>query len=217
MTAADLDAVQERRGQAAAPVAVTEPMADKVADCLTAAFDKDPVMNYFLRPDDKRWAARRIIMNMQLANYRANGIAVAASDASCAALWAKPGESADGGMGLIRQLALLPRMIRICGLKRLPRIIKVMDVLEEHHPKDPDHYYLFMLGVDPRFQGQGLGSTILEATLQMVDRDGLPAYLENSNPKNTRLYERYGFKVIRDVEIAPGGLILQPMWRDAQN
>ncbi len=213
----DHDAIHARRQSASAPVAVTDVMAAPVIESLTDAFDSDPVMNWFLRSDVKRRASRRMIIEMQVAAYRQNGLALAADDGSCAALWAKPGVAADGGMGIIRQLSLLPRMIRICGLGRMPRLIKVMDALEQHHPKDPEHYYLFMIGVNPQHQGQGLGSSLLAATLALVDADGKPAYLENSNPKNTPLYERHGFKTIGEIQFGgTDGPVLVPMWREGK-
>ena len=61
----------------------------------------------------------------------------------------------------------------------------------------------------------GLGSALLEATLARIDETDVPAYLENSNPKNTRLYERHGFE--RRKNIAPSGAPpLIAMWRSAR-
>ncbi len=76
--------------------------------------------------------------------------------------------------------------------------------MEKHHPHDP-HYYLAFIATAPRFQGMGLGSAILESNLaKRIDATGQPpAYLENSNPKNTRLYERNGF-VARQEHLAAG-------------
>ena len=86
------------------------------------------------------------------------------------------------------------------------------DAMEKHHPTK-HHYYLSFVAVAPRLQGMGLGSAILEATLKQADAKGWPAYLENSNPKNTRLYERHGF--VARPSIAPKGAPpLLPMWRD---
>ncbi len=211
----DQGAIHERRQSAGAPVLITDAMVAPVVETLTNSFFADPVMSWFLRSDEGKRAGLQTIIQMQLANYRANGMALAAADASCAALWGKPGMVADGGMGIIRQLSLLPRMIRICGFGRVSRIIEVMDAVEKNHPKEPEHYYLFMLGVDSGFQGQGLGSSLLAATLDMVDREGVPAYLENSNPKNTRLYERHGFKARTEIKFSGDGPVLLPMWRDA--
>ena len=86
------------------------------------------------------------------------------------------------------------------------------DAMEKHHPHD-DHYYLAFVAVAPRFQGMGLGSAVLEATLKRADETHMPAYLENSNPKNTRLYERAGF--VTQKNISPNGAPpLMAMWRE---
>lgn len=85
------------------------------------------------------------------------------------------------------------------------------DAMEKHHPHER-HFYLAFIAVAPRLQGMGLGSAMLDATLKRVDEAGLPAYLENSNPKNTALYTRHGF--VRRKDIAPAGAPqLIAMWR----
>ena len=54
---------------------------------------------------------------------------------------------------------------------------------------------------------------MLEATVKRVDEIGVPAYLENSNPRNTKLYERAGFAARKDI--APAGAPpLIAMWRE---
>jgi len=148
--------------------------------------------------------------------YRQGGWAIAASDGSCATLWAKPEKRETASLGLMQQLRLFPRLLQMTGWRRLPRILKVMSTVDENHPKEPEHYYLFMIGVNPDFQGQGLGSSILSTALERVDREGLPAYLENSNPMNTPLYERHGFKVMKRIKFEPDGPPLWLMWRDAR-
>src|SRR5208283_617616 len=88
------------------------------------------------------------------------------------------------------------------------------DAMERNHPKER-HFYLSFIAVAPRLQGLGLGSAVLEATLARVDAAGMPAYLENSNPKNTRLYERHGFVVRKSISPA-GAPPLLAMWREAK-
>lgn len=55
-------------------------------------------------------------------------------------------------------------------------------------------WYLGAVGVMPNRQGQGLGSALLASMLKRCDRQGLPAYLESSNPDNVSFYARLGFK-----------------------
>jgi len=211
---ADYEARHARRDAAANPVPVSDEINSTVANTLSAAFAADPVMDWFLRDDAGRDVARRMLIDLVLPQYCERGWAVAAEDGSCATLWGKPGVGASPS--IFQQLRMMPRLWRMCTRRRLGRVFKVMGALEKNHPKKPNHYYLFMIGVNPIFQGQGLGSSILDATLSKVDVEGMPAYLENSNPKNTPLYERHGFKTIQEIKFEPDGPSLWPMWREAK-
>lgn len=52
--------------------------------------------------------------------------------------------------------------------------------------------HLGMLGVDPRLQGTGLGSALLELVADMADADGVGAYVECCGAKNEGFYARGG-------------------------
>jgi ribosomal-protein-alanine N-acetyltransferase len=54
------------------------------------------------------------------------------------------------------------------------------------------------IGVDPRWQGQGIGKLLLEALLKCADEAGAPVFLEvrTDNTTAIRLYEKYGFEQI---------------------
>ena len=88
------------------------------------------------------------------------------------------------------------------------------DAMEKNHPQEK-HFYLAFIAVAPRLQGLGLGGALLDATLKRADAARMPAYLENSNPKNTRLYERAGFVTGKSIS-PPGAPPLIAMWRDAR-
>jgi len=213
----DIDAVHARRAGAAAPVEVSEELRKPVAKTLSLAFKDDPVLGWFIRDDEGRDLVRDAMIGRMVAGYMKTGWAIAAPDAACVALWAKPGHRAKKA-SLIDQLKMIPQLRQMTGsLFRIPRVLEVMSAMDTHHPKEPDHYYLHMIGVHPEFHGQGLGSTILATALEHVDGEGMPAYLENSNPRNMPLYERHGFKVIGEMSFGGGkGPKMWPMWRDAQ-
>lgn len=82
------------------------------------------------------------------------------------------------------------------------------------HPTDRAHEYLWMLGVHPSHQGRGLGSALLRHVLDRLDREGRAAYLEASNPRSARLYERLGFTHADRPLDLPDGPRMWPMWRD---
>ena len=64
-----------------------------------------------------------------------------------------------------------------------------------------DAWYLEYLAVDPSKQGLGLGSSILKESLKVIDEAGEAAYLESSNPQNMSLYERFGFRFLKKIQI----------------
>jgi ribosomal protein S18 acetylase RimI-like enzyme len=74
--------------------------------------------------------------------------------------------------------------------------------VEPHHFPDP-HAYLFVLGVEPELQGRGIGAALLRAFCDRADVDGLPCWLETDKESSVRLYQRHGFEVVREIDVAP--------------
>jgi ribosomal protein S18 acetylase RimI-like enzyme len=83
------------------------------------------------------------------------------------------------------------------------KISTVMAVLEqmEHHQPDEPHWHLPLIGVDPSKQGNGYGSSLLQYGLELIDRQGSIAYLENTNPANRSIYERHGFEELGVIQV----------------
>lgn len=96
----------------------------------------------------------------------------------------------------------------------LARLGALNEVMERHHPTEP-HWYLSAVAVEPSRRGEGIGTRLLDATIGLADADGLPAYLESSNPRNVPLYERFGFRTTATIDLPGGGPPLVLMWRDA--
>src|SRR4030095_13623329 len=67
------------------------------------------------------------------------------------------------------------------------------------HPDGP-HWYLPMIGVDPAHQNKGIGAVLLRHALDRCDREGLPPYLESTNPRNISLYLRNGFVAVGEIQ-----------------
>ena len=79
------------------------------------------------------------------------------------------------------------------------------------HP-DETHWYLPMIGVDPSRQSCGVGSALMQHALARSDHEGLHAYLESSNPANLSLYERQGFEILGEIQVADSPVVT-PMLR----
>ena len=61
---------------------------------------------------------------------------------------------------------------------------------------DMPHYYLGVLAVRPRFQGMGIGKALIQAFIDLSDRDSRSQgiSLETASPSNLGLYGRLGFQ-----------------------
>jgi GNAT superfamily N-acetyltransferase len=90
---------------------------------------------------------------------------------------------------------------------------KVLTAMEKVHPREP-HYYLETLGTRRAVQGKGVGSAVMSLVLERCDQEGVPAYLESSNPRNIPFYARHGFEVRDPVPLPAGAPVLTPMWRE---
>ena len=94
---------------------------------------------------------------------------------------------------------------------RLADMMQVFEQMDRFHPTDPC-WYLPLIGVDPAHQGRGCGSALLRYALARCDRDGMPAYLESSNPRNVPLYLRHGFEIIGNIQVGSSPTLV-PMLR----
>jgi len=197
---------------AAKPRRATEADAVSLSRLFAAAFQTDPVFDWIARPGHKRAQALEQFF-FWLLKTRAIPFGETWMSEGVAAAWLPPGAPASPG-GFFEQLRLMPMFVRLCGFPRLARGSAMGDAMEKNHPHEK-HFYLAFIAVAPRLQGMGLGATMMEAILKRIDESGAPAYLENSNPKNTRLYERFGFITHRNIA-PPGAPPLIAMWRPGQ-
>lgn len=180
-----------------------------LAGALTRAFADDPVTRWVYggEPATTRWSQR--FFAWQLERLLPQDVSWTTADgAGGAALWALPDqwrESARETLGLVRQTfrGVLPR---------LPRILRGLGQVEVRHPSER-HLYLAVLGVDPQRQGQGVGSQLIRAGLDLCDREHLPAYLETGKEQNLAFYGRHGFTVVDRLEL-PKGPPVWFLWRE---
>lgn len=179
-----------------------------VMDILSLAFSTDPCVRYIFPTAVAYLAHYRRLATAMAGAALAAGTAWVADGDGAAALWLPPGVHGDGeAIGALVGETVAP--------EKLATLAEVGEQMDRCHPEAP-HWYLPLIGVDPSRQGQGLGSALLKAGLARCDQDGLPAYLESSNPKNVPLYERHGFEVIGLIQ--PGDYPpLVPMLRPARH
>jgi GNAT superfamily N-acetyltransferase len=203
------------RAAAAAPSVAQARHLDAAVAVLARAFDADPVTDWFLRADARRPQALRGMFTGILGGWvLALGQTYLAADGGACAVFLPPDPEPEAhGAGY--WLGLAANILPATGAARLGRGLRLIHTMHRHHPVRPLHYYLWFLGVAPERAGHGVGATLLDAVLTRYDREGVPTYLENSNPRNRRFYERLGYRSRGEYRPVFGGPPLDPMWREA--
>jgi len=172
----------------------------RAVSTLTLAFASDPVVRWVWQ-DPHRYAAYwpRFIEAFAGRAFE-SGTAHGVEGLAAVALWLPPGVGIDEKT----ITAVLDESVAASARVDVDGLFEQMDGF---HPTF-DHWYLPLAGVDPPAQGRGLGSSLLRHALETCDRDGVPAYLEATAPRNRDLYARHGFKEIGVIQ--EGGS--PPMW-----
>ncbi len=184
-----------------------------VAKAMANAFYDDPVVGPWCMPDESR-RMQRLERTFELflrSVYLAHDECYTTEGLVGGAFWLPPNTWEVKGFDQLRLVARLAQIHR----RGVARILQVMGFIEQKHPHEP-HYYLQFLGVEPDWQGRGIGSGLLRPVLELCDRDGTPAYLEASSERNRALYERHGFEVVEEIRLPAGGPPMWRMWREAQ-
>jgi GNAT superfamily N-acetyltransferase len=163
-----------------------------VIGVITLAFSTDPMARWAFGDTRTYLAVMPTFVRAFGGNGLAHGATHLAEGGWAAAMWLPPGVQPDAET----MMALTEEHVR---KDRLEDMMQVFTQMEKYHPAD-DCWYLPLIGVDPSCQGRGYGSALLRHALQACDRDGLPAYLESSNPRNVPLYERHGFEALGAIQ-----------------
>jgi GNAT superfamily N-acetyltransferase len=183
----------------------TERNVDGVTATLVAAFDVDPLWSWaFPGPGlDSLWHLL-VSSAMRYPSVRFAG------DHAAASVWIPPGGTE---LTAAEEASLEPLLEDQIGL-RTAEVLTLFERMERAHPAGPPHYYLSLLGTHPDHRGKGLGMALLADNLAQIDSEGMPAYLESSNPENDPRYERLGFVRVGEFERPDGGLTCSTMWRE---
>ncbi|WP_269328872.1 GNAT family N-acetyltransferase [Kineosporia babensis] len=163
-----------------------------IVQTLVAAFAADPLLRAVF-PGPAEYAQGAPVFFGYLFDKRVEGKAILTVGGGLSvAIWESP---ASVGPGLALDLPE-PAASRLRAYD---------EAVHAALPDDP-HWYLGVLGTHPEHLGNGFGRAVMAAGLERAAADGLPAYLETTNPGNVPMYERAGWKVTAELD-AP-----MPIW-----
>lgn len=178
----------------------TEEDLDAVVATLCAAFAADPLWRWAFADMAGLEALWRLLVASAMRRYASVRIL---DGAAAAAVWIPPGGSELDDAEQARLEAELPG-----------HVLALFERFEHAHPDGPPHHYLSLLGTRPDQRGKGLGMALLAECLERFDREGVPTYLESSNPANDARYERVGYRQVGSFTTPDGAQRVATMWRE---
>lgn len=177
-----------------------------VTEILWLAFAADPLWRWAF-PDH---ADQRPLWQLYVSSALKHGWVWTIGDFAAATVWIPPGQSELTPA----EEATVPAMMREAAGERAGEVLGLFDAFEQSHPHEPPHYYLTLIGTHPEQRGQGLGMQLLASNLELIDAEGVPAYLESSNASNEPRYESAGFRRRGTFTTPDGTREVVTMWRE---
>lgn len=174
----------------------------------------DLAVSQWLVPDpDARRAIFPPYFRIYVEHAMADGLVLTTPTRDATALWLPigpdgPGAPPDG---------YHERLAAVTG-PHLDRFQALDEGFDTHHPAGVPHHHLAVIAVRPDQQRLGIGTAMLHARHAILDRDGIPAYLEASDLDKREIYRKHGYVVRPDapIRLPGGGPELWPMWREPQ-
>jgi len=181
----------------------------QAGEVLADAFQHDPVWNAIfgdVRPEQKAHAFETPVRYC----LRYGEVYAPSAHLEGAAAWV-PGALADMTLWrVLRSGAMWPgtKLGTRIARKMVP-VFRPIEADRRENMRGRSYIYLQVIGVAPAFQGQGFGGKLLRALIEKSEQAGMPLYLETETEDNVRMYERFGFQVVKEITLPTVHL---PMW-----
>lgn len=186
-------------------VPLARPQLPHALATLVEAFASDPMATYFFPLASKRSSGLAHILRVALRHGLCDGVVDSVHASGGVAIWLRS-ECATMNLPRMIRTGLLAAALKV-GFAATRRIMRFLQRMEEQRNQSiaGRHWYLLNLAVRPELQGQGLGSVLLRSGLDRAQHQGVPCFLETTNPRNVPFYQKHGFRLVHKGHPPKGG------------
>jgi ribosomal protein S18 acetylase RimI-like enzyme len=183
----------------------------RVGEVLADAFQHDPLWNKIYEGEsdiEKRFRAHFEVPVRYCLKY--GEVYAPSKDLEGVVAWV-PGQYADMTAWRIIRSGTVGAAIRM-GLntvKKMGRVFKTITEDRNEHMAGSTYLYLLVVGVATKLQGKGFGRKLIGTAIEKSEREGFQLYLETETEENVKMYEYFGFRLIKKITLP---MVDLPMW-----
>lgn len=166
-----------------------------IVQLLCKTFEDNRSVNYILRQDRKKAQRLSHLMAYAFEVCSRFGEVYLSEDRKACALLLFPERKKGSLVSMLLDLQLVWQSI---GFENLPKKLARERKLKPLYPQKP-FFYLWLIGVDPSVQHQGVGRNLLLQVINRADDLQRPIYLETSAAKNVGWYQKFGFVLYKEI------------------
>lgn len=169
-----------------------------VVDILHSAFEPitdDNSINFVVKQDAKRSERIKVLMEFLVDDCLDFG-EVLLSDKRNACILVKYPHTAKTTFAVIcRNIKLA---IKCVGFSNIYKVLRRQAVIRRHHIKGA-YIHPVIMGATSEVRGFGFGARLIKQLLEDRTDNTLPVIIETTTGENLRMYQRFGFKLIKEV------------------
>jgi GNAT superfamily N-acetyltransferase len=183
----------------------------RVGKVLADAFQHDPVWNKICEGESDLEKRFRALFEVPVRHCLKYGEVYAPSrDLEGIVAWV-PGKYADMTMWSIIRSGAIGAAMRMGSnaSKKMGPVFKPVTEDRHEHMTGCTYLYLLIVGVATELQGKGFGRKLIGAAIEKSEREGLQLYLETETEENVKMYEHFGFRLLKKITLP---IVALPMW-----
>ena len=170
---------------------------DLVINILHSAFEPimdDNSINFIVKQDAKRSERVKYLMEFLVDDCYDFGEILLSDKKNACILLKYPHKAKTTFAVLWRHVKLAFKSV---GLSNVPKVLRRQAAIKKHHIKG-EYIHPVIMGATSEVRGFGFGARLIKQLFEDRDeKNHLPVIIETTTDENLRMYQRFGFKLIK--------------------